>query len=85
MLSVAWCHVGRPDVRMMDCRGAVWRPGDAIIKGWQHTSYGVGTPHHTGGIGLVVGESSNLESVSTNAIYIIPVSMTLQRAATVQA
>ena len=27
----------------------------------------------------------DLESVSTNAIYIIPVSMTLQRAATVQA
>ena len=27
----------------------------------------------------------NLESVSTNAIYIIPVSMTLQRAATMQA
>ena len=30
-------------------------------------------------------ESMNLESVSTNAIYIIPVSMTLQRAATMQA
>jgi len=29
--------------------------------------------------------NTNLESVSTNAIYIIPVSMTLQRAATMQA
>ena len=66
MLSAAWRHVRRPDVRVMDCRGAVWRPGDAIIKGWQHTSYGVGTPHHTGGMGLVVGEPSKLLQKSLN-------------------
>ena len=34
---------------------------------------------------MSIGIYTNLESVSTNAIYIIPVSMTLQRAATMQA
>ena len=36
-------------------------------------------------VAMINYEHKYLESVSTNAIYIIPVSMTLQRAATMQA
>ena len=57
------------------------------LERWTYVDSVDTTQAETMKMGLVEDRSRvfSLESVSTNAIYILPVSMTLQRAATMQA